>query len=53
MAWFQTAEVAEFQLIRQEIRLQLMQGVEGAGASFAFPTRTVHVLGQKHERTGA
>jgi len=53
MAWFHTAEVAEFQLIRQEILLQLMQGVEGAGASFAFPTRTVHVLGQKRERTGA
>jgi MscS family membrane protein len=45
MAWFQTADWAEFQLIRQEILLQFMQVVEGAGASFAFPTRTVHLVG--------
>lgn len=45
MAWFETADWAEFQLIRQEVLLQFMQVVEGAGASFAFPTRTVHLVG--------
>jgi MscS family membrane protein len=45
MAWFQTADWSEFQLIRQEMLLQFMQVVEGAGASFAFPTRTVHLVG--------
>ena len=44
MAWFTTREWAEFQLIRQEILLAFMEVVEGAGTSFAFPTRTVHVV---------
>ena len=43
MAWFQTSEWSEFQLIRQEVLLQFMAVVEGAGTSFAFPTRTVHL----------
>lgn len=44
MAWFQTADWSEFQLIRQEILLAFMDVVERAGTSFAFPTRTVHVI---------
>lgn len=44
MAWFQTTDWGEFQLIRQEILLQFMEVVERAGASFAFPTRTVHLI---------
>jgi MscS family membrane protein len=43
MAWFQTADWGEFQLIRQEILLQFMEVVERAGTSFAFPTQTVHL----------
>lgn len=43
MAWFQTAEWSEFQLIRQEILLQFMGVVEQAGTSFAFPTQTIHL----------
>ena len=43
MAWFQTSEWSEFQLFRQEVLLQFMRVVEGAGTSFAFPTRTVHL----------
>lgn len=43
MAWFQTSEWSEFQLIRQEVLLQFMEVVEGAGSSFAFPTRTLHL----------
>jgi MscS family membrane protein len=47
MAWFQTPEWSEFQLIRQEVLLQFMDVVERAGASFAFPTRTVHVVAEQ------
>lgn len=43
-AWFQTADWAEFLQIRQEVLLKLMEVVEHAGSSFAFPTRTVHVV---------
>lgn len=43
MAWFQTSDWGEFQLIRQEVLLQFMEVVERAGTSFAFPTRTVHI----------
>lgn len=43
MAWFETPEWSEFQLIRQEILLQFMEVVERAGTSFAFPTSTVHL----------
>lgn len=43
MAWFQTQDWGEFQLIRQEVLLQFMEVVEAAGTSFAFPTRTLHV----------
>lgn len=45
MAWFQTTEVNEFREIRQEILLGMMEIVEEAGTSFAFPTRTVHLVG--------
>jgi MscS family membrane protein len=50
MAWFQTQDWNEFQLIRQDVLLQFMDVVEKAGSSFAFPTRTVHVLGEKPAR---
>lgn len=47
MAWFQTQDWGEFQLIRQDILLQFMEVVERAGSSFAFPTRTVHLVNEK------
>jgi MscS family membrane protein len=43
MAWFQTSDFDEFQLIRQDVLLAFMDVVESAGSSFAFPTQTVHV----------
>ncbi|MEW5917039.1 MAG: mechanosensitive ion channel family protein, partial [Gemmatimonadota bacterium] len=43
MAWFQTSEWSEFQLIRQDILLQFMEVVERAGTSIAFPTQTIHL----------
>jgi MscS family membrane protein len=45
MAWFQTPDWGEFQLIRQEVLLAFMDVVEQAGSAFAFPTRTVHIVG--------
>ena len=42
MAWFQTASWPEFQRIREEVLLEFMDVVEGAGTGFAFPTRTLH-----------
>jgi MscS family membrane protein len=45
MAWFQTREWSEFQLIRQGILLDFMGVVERAGTSFAFPTQTIHLAG--------
>jgi MscS family membrane protein len=46
MAWFETEEWSEFQLIRQEVLLQFMEVVERAGTSLAFPTRTVHLVAE-------
>jgi MscS family membrane protein len=43
MAWFQTPDWPEFQLIRQEVLLEFMEIVERNGTSFAFPTRTLHM----------
>lgn len=45
MAWFQTADFGEFREIRQRVLLAFMEVVEKAGSSFAFPTRTVHIVG--------
>lgn len=43
MAWFQTADWAEFQLIRQDVLLQFMDVVAQAGSAFAFPSRTLYI----------
>lgn len=44
MCWFQTTDYDEFSDCRQHVLLAIMRVVEEAGSSFAFPTRTVHVL---------
>jgi MscS family membrane protein len=44
MAWFQTSDWNEFLVIRQDVLLAFMDVVEREGSSFAFPTRTVHVV---------
>jgi MscS family membrane protein len=43
MVWFQTADWGEFIQIRQDVLLQLMEVVERAGTSFAYPTQTLHL----------
>jgi MscS family membrane protein len=44
MAWFMTTDFNQFRIMRQEVLLGFMQVVEAAGTSFAFPTRTIHMV---------
>lgn len=44
MAWLQMTDWAAFTKERQELYLKFMGIVEEAGTSFAFPTRTVHLV---------
>jgi MscS family membrane protein len=44
MAWLVAPDFDAFSDLRGEVLLKLMEIVEGAGASFAFPTRTVHLV---------
>jgi MscS family membrane protein len=48
--WFQLPETAEFRAARQETLFGILRIVEGAGASFAFPTQTLHVVGRVPEQ---
>lgn len=43
VAWF-VVDPPEFNRCRQEVLLDFMRVVEEAGTSFAFPTRTVHLV---------
>lgn len=43
LCWIETTVFDEFRAIREELLLGIMQVVEGNGASFAFPTQTVHL----------
>lgn len=45
MAWFRTTDFGVFRAMRQEVLLGFMEVVEQAGSSFAYPTQTVHVVG--------
>jgi MscS family membrane protein len=45
MAWFRTTDFMKFKTMRQDVLIEFMQVVEEAGSSFAFPTRTVHLVG--------
>ncbi len=44
--WFQLPDNAEYRTARQETLFGILRIVEGAGASFAFPTQTLHVVGK-------
>jgi MscS family membrane protein len=44
MAWFRTSDYNVFRDCQQEVLLGFMQVVEQEGSSFAFPTRTVHLV---------
>ena len=47
LCWFRTNDFGEFRDLRQEALLGIMRIVEEAGTTFAYPTRTVHVVGPK------
>ncbi len=42
--WIETREPDEYRLIREELLFGVMEIVERNGTSFAFPTRTVHLV---------
>lgn len=44
-AWFATTDWGEFTAIRQDVLLGILRIVEEAGTALAFPTRTVHLVG--------
>lgn len=44
VAWFVVPGWRDFQACREEVLLAFMKVVHDAGADFAFPTRTVHVV---------
>jgi MscS family membrane protein len=44
MVWFATSDWNEFVALREDVLLAFMGVVERAGSSFAFPTRTVHLV---------
>jgi len=44
MAWFLTSDWNEFLAIREDTLLRFMEVVEREGSSFAFPTRTLHMV---------
>jgi MscS family membrane protein len=52
MAWFLTSDWQEFQAIRQEVLIALIEVVERTGTGFAYPTRTVHVAGDRPAALG-
>jgi MscS family membrane protein len=55
MAWFAVPTWGDFQACREQVLLGFMGVVEAAGTSFAFPTRTVHIVQDSPEpdRVGA
>jgi MscS family membrane protein len=53
LAMFDSPSFDDFKVFREEALLELMRIVEARGASFAFPTRTVHHAGGVVAQPGA
>lgn len=51
MAWFEVTTWTAFEECRQDVLLEFMQVVEEAGSSFAFPTRTIHLVQDQPSRS--
>ncbi len=43
--WILADGIDDFREVRESLYLQIMEIVEGNGASFAFPTQTIHIAG--------
>jgi MscS family membrane protein len=48
MAWFAVPDWDSFQLVRQEVLIEILQVVQSAGSSLAFPTQTLRVIEGQH-----
>jgi MscS family membrane protein len=53
MCWFETLDYPIFRDYREEVLLGFMKVVEEAGSSFAFPTRTVHLIDERGSEPAA
>lgn len=47
-AFTKTSEWVPFHAVKEDVLLQVMKIVEGHGAEFAFPTRTLHIAADGH-----
>ncbi|MEE4251509.1 MAG: mechanosensitive ion channel family protein, partial [Alcanivoracaceae bacterium] len=47
-AFTRTSEWVPFHAVKEDVLLKVMQIVEGHGAEFAFPTRTLHIAANGH-----
>ncbi|MCC1496275.1 mechanosensitive ion channel family protein [Alcanivorax sp. 1008] len=47
-AFTKTSEWVPFHAVKEDVLLKVMQIVEGHGAEFAFPTRTLHIAADGH-----
>lgn len=45
--WIQTSKIDEFRAVREQLFLEMMEIVERNGSSFAFPTQTIHLVGDE------
>jgi MscS family membrane protein len=52
-AWFDVADWRLFQVYRQDVLLAILEVVERAGTSLAFPTQTVHLVGAAEPATAS
>jgi MscS family membrane protein len=50
-AWLQTSDADEYLMLRQTLLLAFMRVVEQAGSAFAYPTRTIQMLGKDPTHT--
>ena len=47
-AFTKTSEWVPFHAVKEDVLLKVMQIIEGHGAEFAFPTRTLHIAAEGH-----
>lgn len=47
-AFTKTSEWVPFHAVKEDVLLKVMQIIEGHGAEFAFPTRTLHIAADGH-----
>jgi MscS family membrane protein len=53
LCWFHTTDYNDFRDDRQDVLLGFMDVVAAAGSDFAFPTRTVHLVGGAEQTVSA